>query len=195
MKTKIFTFIGVFAVFWAATFWLLQRPANDETPEAPKQTENNKTLSETEARTIAAETCVKGGSDSLKGSAGIYNEVTKTWWFDANLNSTKPGCNPACVVSEQTKKAEINWRCTGAIPPPSSSTPPPQVSQEISCPPKTGNEENMACIALYKPVCAKVAVQCIKAPCPPVDQTFGNSCEACNNPLVSSYKEGECVKR
>ncbi len=72
------------------------------------------TLSEAEARTIAEKTCIKGG-ESL--SAGIYNENTKTWWFDANLNATKEGCNPACVVSEATKTAEINWRCTGLIEP------------------------------------------------------------------------------
>ena len=44
---------------------------------------------------------------------GIYNNNSKTWWYDANLNATKEGCNPACVVSEETKTAEINWRCTG----------------------------------------------------------------------------------
>lgn len=71
-------------------------------------------MGEAEARTIAEKTCIKGG-EALQG--GIYNENSKTWWFDANLNSTKPGCNPACVVSAETKTAEVNWRCTGAILP------------------------------------------------------------------------------
>jgi hypothetical protein len=71
-------------------------------------------LSESAARTIAEKTCIKGG-EAL--SAGIYNEITKTWWFDANLNATKPGCNPACVVDEIHKTAVINWRCTGLIEP------------------------------------------------------------------------------
>ena len=44
----------------------------------------------------------------------FYNENTKTWWIDLDLE--KEGCNPACVVSEKTKTAEINWRCTGLIP-------------------------------------------------------------------------------
>lgn len=70
------------------------------------------TLSEAEAKTIAQNTCIKGG-DSL--GEGMHNEGTKTWWFDANLNAAKPGCNPACVVSEETKTAEINWRCTGLL--------------------------------------------------------------------------------
>jgi hypothetical protein len=71
-------------------------------------------LTEAEARVIAEKTCIKGG-ESL--ASGYYNENSKTWWYDANLNATRPGCNPACVVSEETKTAEINWRCTGAIPP------------------------------------------------------------------------------
>lgn len=70
----------------------------------------NSMLSESEARAIAEKSCIKGG-ESL--SAGIYNENSKTWWYDANLNSTHEGCNPACVVSEETKTSEINWRCTG----------------------------------------------------------------------------------
>ncbi|MFZ5365294.1 MAG: hypothetical protein ACOZBH_03845 [Patescibacteria group bacterium] len=70
-------------------------------------------LTEPEARAIAEKTCIKGG-ESLE--PGYYNENTKTWWFDANLNVSKEGCNPACVVSEETKTAEINWRCTGLIP-------------------------------------------------------------------------------
>jgi len=71
-------------------------------------------LSEAEARVIAEKFCIKGG-EAL--SAGTYNEITKTWWFDANLNATQPGCNPACVVNEATKTADINWRCTGLILP------------------------------------------------------------------------------
>ena len=72
------------------------------------------TLSETEAKYIAEKTCIKGG-ESL--APGYYNENSQTWWFDANLNATKPGCSPACVVSAATKTAEINWRCTGIVLP------------------------------------------------------------------------------
>lgn len=69
-------------------------------------------LSEPQARAIAEKSCIKGG-EAL--AAGVHNKGTQTWWFDANLNATKPGCSPACVVSEVTKTAEINWRCTGLI--------------------------------------------------------------------------------
>jgi hypothetical protein len=67
-------------------------------------------LSEIEARAIAEKSCIKGGKTL---TAGIYNKNSKTWWYDANLNSVREGCNPACVVSEEKKTAEINWRCTG----------------------------------------------------------------------------------
>ncbi len=47
-----------------------------------------------------------------------YNSNTKTWWIDIEVKaeSEKEGCNPACVVNEETKTSEINWRCTGLIP-------------------------------------------------------------------------------
>ncbi len=38
--------------------------------------------------------------------------------------------------------------------------------------------ESMACTREYAPVCGVVQVQCIKAPCNPVRETFSNSCMA-----------------
>lgn len=49
-----------------------------------------------------------------------------------------------------------------------------------------------ACIELYQPVCASVQVECITAPCDPVQETFSNSCFACMNERVVSYVDGEC---
>jgi len=46
----------------------------------------------------------------------FYNPNSRTWWIDLEPNEEKPLCNPACVVSEDGS-AEINWRCTGALPP------------------------------------------------------------------------------
>jgi hypothetical protein len=82
----------------------------------PPETTNTSagTPTESEARAIAERTCIKGG-EAL--SAGTRNDITKTWWFDANLNATREGCSPACVVSDETRLAEINWRCTGLLPP------------------------------------------------------------------------------
>jgi len=49
------------------------------------------------------------------------------------------------------------------------------------------------CYQIYDPVCAKVNIQCIKAPCDPIYQTFSNACEACKNSLVESYTKDECA--
>jgi hypothetical protein len=78
------------------------------------QIKNSSVMSESEAKVIAEKSCIKGG-EAL--GIGTYNINSKTWWFDANLNATREGCNPACVVSEESQTAEINWRCTGAIRP------------------------------------------------------------------------------
>lgn len=71
------------------------------------------TMSEGAARTIAAtSSCALVGSVAEDGTR---NEVTKTWWFDITPKESevRTGCNPACVVSETTHTAEVNWRCTG----------------------------------------------------------------------------------
>jgi len=70
-------------------------------------------LTEEEAIEIAQNSdCVSEGTltDII-----LYNEDTDTYWIDLDLE--KPGCNPACVVYEAYKKAVINYRCTGALPP------------------------------------------------------------------------------
>lgn len=48
----------------------------------------------------------------------FYNENSKTWWIDLERmpELENDGCNPACVVSEETKTAEVNWRCAGLVP-------------------------------------------------------------------------------
>lgn len=49
------------------------------------------------------------------------------------------------------------------------------------------------CPAIYAPVCGLVQVQCIKAPCNPVPETFSSGCNACAQKNVLSYTEGTCV--
>ena len=56
--------------------------------------------------------CVEEGELSKNA---FYNEITGTWWIELKPYYLKEGCSPACVVSDETLKAEINWRCTGAI--------------------------------------------------------------------------------
>lgn len=54
------------------------------------------------------------------------------------------------------------------------------------------SEEWIACTMEYAPVCASVAVQCITAPCPAVEQTFGNMCMMNANKLATFLHDGEC---
>jgi len=185
--------------------------ADDQINEVTKQA-----MGEAEARALAESLCIKGG-EAL--GRGVYNENSKTWWFDANLNAAKPGCNPACVVSTETKSAEINWRCTGLLVPGAngtSSNPVACTMEAKTCPDgssvgRTGpkcefspcpqlikctaeSRQGDVCAQIYDPVCATVQIQCIKAPCNPVKQTFSNACEACHNQLVPGYLAGECPK-
>lgn len=69
-------------------------------------------MTETEVRQIAESAC--GSIGNLTGEMS-YNPNSKTYWID--LDTVRPGCSPACVVFEQDRTAEVNWRCTGAIPP------------------------------------------------------------------------------
>jgi hypothetical protein len=70
------------------------------------------------------------------GNSGSYNPSSKTWWIDFTPDTqyAQSGCNPACVVSEASSTAEINWRCTGLAQPASKDdlitldTPLPQGS-------------------------------------------------------------------
>jgi hypothetical protein len=231
MSSKIIAILSVIflATIVAAAWYIddLSRNANTGLPDPmtdkpassvlkPDEPVQSASLIKEEAAAIAERDCIKGG-ETLE--PGIYNEATRTWWFDANLNATRPGCNPACVVSEDTGIAEINWRCTGAIPPTSGNinnfeecaaagnpilksnpaqcvangkTFMEETGQIMTCLKDSRNAE--ACAQVFDPVCATVDIQCVKAPCDPVRQTFSSACEACMNPLVNTYASGECER-
>ncbi|HEY4493706.1 MAG TPA: hypothetical protein VJB98_03750 [Candidatus Paceibacterota bacterium] len=99
--------------------------------------------------------------------------VAKSTWVKLDFSTNK--------VVEVTESGE----------PENSPEPEPKPEAGVvMCKPEQRNQD--ACIALYKPVCGLVNVQCIKEPCPPLEQTFSNSCEACSNELVDSYTGGAC---
>jgi hypothetical protein len=100
------------------SLWIQYDPTTGEISEWVNNGESSISLPEAQARAIAERSCIKGG-EAL--GPGTHNRATQTWWFDANLNATKQGCNPACVVSEVSKTADINWRCTGLVTPTSTS--------------------------------------------------------------------------
>ena len=55
----------------------------------------------------------------------------------------------------------------------------------------TVSHAQTACTMEYAPVCWKISVQCIKAPCPAISQTFSNKCEATAR-WATDIKNGEC---
>ena len=80
-------------------------------------TESESKMALEEARAIAENSeCAEKG-DLTENY--MYNENSQTWWIDIEMRPEfeQEFCNPACVVSEADKTAEINWRCTGALPP------------------------------------------------------------------------------
>ena len=109
MKNKIL--LLALSIFMFSACSLL--PSQESTPE-PSPVASPlpvSLLTEEQARSIAeTSVCVVDGL--LKDNA-MYNDSSKTWWIDLNID--KPGCLPACVISED-ESAEINWRCTGLIP-------------------------------------------------------------------------------
>lgn len=49
-------------------------------------------------------------------------------------------------------------------------------------------EEPRICTMEYTPVCAEVTLQCVKAPCYPIQQTFSNTCSAWENPVLFQWE-------
>jgi len=56
----------------------------------------------------------------------------------------------------------------------------------------TGTTQSAICTMEYAPVCASVQVECIKAPCPPINETFGNRCMMKANKKATFLYNGEC---
>lgn len=80
----------------------------------PSDKAQGETMTFSEALEIAKNSeCANSGQINENPDFSQYNENTKTWWID--LDAEKEGCNPACVVNEETNTAEINWRCTGVL--------------------------------------------------------------------------------
>jgi hypothetical protein len=73
------------------------------------KTETGEKMDFLEAKEIALKSeCVKKGN--LKDEY-FCNQASGTWWIDLDIQ--KKGCAPACVIDVATKKAKINWWCTG----------------------------------------------------------------------------------
>lgn len=51
--------------------------------------------------------------------------------------------------------------------------------------------DDMVCAEIYSPVCASIDVQCVTTPCPAMEKTFSNECEA-NKMGADVLYEGTC---
>ncbi len=56
-----------------------------------------------------------------------------------------------------------------------------------------GTTKPVACTKEYMPVCGAINVQCFAAPCPPIQQTFGNRCELNASRHTTFLYAGECI--
>jgi hypothetical protein len=129
MKSKLF--ILGWALILGALIWsgCTATPATQPV-EPTTETEDEYCLDESTGAKLSYQEAVEIAQNSECVAQGgleethFCNEGTGTWWID--LDVEKPGCSPACVVRVTDKTAEINWRCTGALPPeetPTQETP------------------------------------------------------------------------
>ena len=110
--------IIVLAVIIVATYiYLAQLQFLNQSVNMPSQktyTETNRLTLQAAQAVAVVSNCVKEGTLSDKA---LYNVETRTWWIELAPFVEKSGCGPACVVSEDSRTADINWRCTGLIAP------------------------------------------------------------------------------
>jgi hypothetical protein len=59
---------------------------------------------------------------------------------------------------------------------------------------KDNSKDQTMCYDLYKPVCGEKTVYCIKAPCPPIKETYPNDCYA-KRDGAANIVEGVCPEK
>lgn len=113
--------------------------------------------------------------------------------YEAKLNSSII-CKDVCIKATDFEScAAAGYPVTGTYPrrcAAGGTAYIEKISEFTECMQEQRNAD--VCTAIYASVCAKVNVQCIRAPCNPVNETFPNSCEACKNPSVGGYWQGAC---
>jgi len=115
MKKIVLIIILLIIISGAGVFYLssnnLSLNSFGESKETGGELAKQGKLSYQEVRDIALKSsCIETGNLTENYQ---YNDFTRTWWID--LDAGKAGCSPACVIKEDDRSAEVNWRCTGAI--------------------------------------------------------------------------------
>lgn len=131
---------------------------------------------------------------STDNDAVSPNELMSTSTPSSNLEVPASGKPTACSMEAKlcpdgSAVGRSGPNCEFAACP--AIVLPPEASAEaVTCTAEIKQVD--ACIEIYAPVCGLVEVQCIKAPCYPVPETFSNGCHACAQKNVISYSEGAC---
>lgn len=115
----------------------------------------------------------KNGGDE-DGDLVVYNQESWKTVIPSTCRSFNDGCNN-CRKMGNEEAACTRMLCE-------QYEKPKCLDGEAGDKPKEAKEDEevdqVVCTADYAPVCARVDVQCIKAPCDPVKKTFSNRCNA-----------------
>lgn len=105
----------------------------------------------------------------------------------AKANPTNPTVTKVNSFFGRKQELILTWATDTGESLPTDLTGMPSIPVEE-------NTQPVICTMDYTPVCAEVQVQCIKAPCPPIKETFGNKCQMDANKLATFLYTWECMK-
>lgn len=160
--------------------------------------------------TPAEPKCNEYGTGTTDGGVGMANPASvnceNKWWTLEIVTADDGGQIGMCHLPDGNtceERAYMRDECP-ATTPGKACTEEAKICPDGSAVGRTWpncefapcpGEEWIACTMQYEPVCASVAVQCIKAPCPPIEQTFGNTCMMNANKLATYLHDGECTAK
>jgi len=178
------------------------------TPEDTRICDNGqRTMHGNPSSPMPIEACEgKINSEELWTNVGMANPASvycKDNWWTLEIVDTAWGQVWMCTLSDGTvceERAYMRHECP-ATTPGKACTEEAKVCPDGSAVGRTWpncefapcpEETPTICTMEYAPVCASIAIQCIKAPCDPVEQTFWNRCQMNANKLATFLHEGEC---
>jgi len=117
-------------------------------------------------------------------ASGLTSLYPYTWYSQLMMGASVLCYNaqkwlPVC--KDDTASAKAGWYY-----------PNGSLLRAMTCNQWAVQKKPVACTMEYAPVCWAVQVQCIKAPCNPIPQTFANSCELKAQDNATLLYVGEC---